>query len=49
METSKKKPSVMAFLLGSILSGYLGYLAGGAWQEGMTAATFFPAFPVPLT
>ena len=44
METGKKKPSVVLFLLGSFLAGCLGYLIGGVWQEGMVFATFLPAF-----
>ena len=44
METSKKKPSVVLFLLGSVVASYLGYLIGGVWKEGMVAATFLPAF-----
>ena len=44
METGKKKPSVVLFLLGSFLAVYLGYLVGGIWQEGMVFAAFLPAF-----
>jgi len=44
MGTSKKKPSVVLFLLGSLLAAYLGYLVGSVWEEGMVFATFLPAF-----
>ena len=44
MGTSKKKPSVILFLFGSLLAAYLGYLIGGVWEEGMVFATFLPAF-----
>lgn len=35
MQTNKKKPSILFLLLGAVLSGYLGYLIGGAWEQGM--------------
>jgi len=42
-----KKRSKLPFLfygLGAILSGYLGYLAGGIYDKGMTLYKFIPAF-----
>ena len=44
MQTSKKKPSYVFLLLGALACAYLGYLAGGAWEDGMELATFLPAF-----
>lgn len=44
MEAGKKKPSAILFLLGSVLTIYLGYLISGAWEEGMVIYTFLPAF-----
>ena len=35
MQTSKKKPSVLFLLLGALAAGYLGYLIGGAWEDGI--------------
>ena len=44
MGAGKKKPSVVLFLLGSVLFVYLGILVGSVWEEGMVFATFLPAF-----
>ena len=44
MQTSKKKPSMVFLLLGAILAGYLGYLIGGAWEEGMDLMEFLDRF-----
>ena len=44
MQTSRKKPSVLFLLLGTVAAAYLGYLIGGAWQEGMEIKTFLPLF-----
>lgn len=44
MQTSKKKPSLLFILLGAVASAYLGYLIGGAWEDGMNINTFLPAF-----
>ena len=46
MQTTKKKPSLIFILFGAVLSGYLGYLIGGAWQEGMTLKEFMEAWGV---
>lgn len=44
MQTSKKKPSVLFILLGAILAGYLGYLIGGAWTDGIDFNSFMTKF-----
>ncbi|MCQ4756932.1 MAG: type IV secretory system conjugative DNA transfer family protein [Anaerostipes sp.] len=44
MQTSKKKPSVLFLLLGAILAGYLGYLIGGAWTDGIEFNAFMNRF-----
>ena len=44
MKTSKKKPSVVFLLLGAVLSGYLGYLIGGAWKNGIEFNEFLNKF-----
>lgn len=44
MQTSKKKPSMVFFLLGAVLAGYLGYLIGGAWEEGIELMEFLDRF-----
>ena len=40
MQTSKKKPSGIFILVGTILAGYFGYLIGGAWEKGMELNDF---------
>ena len=37
METTQKKPSFFICILGAIIVSYLGYLCGGAWEEGIHA------------
>lgn len=44
MQTSKKKPSVVFLVMGAIITGYLGYLIGGAWEEGVEFNTFLQKF-----
>ena len=44
MQTSKKKPSVLFLLLGAVLAGYLGYLIGGAWTDGIEFNAFMSKF-----
>ena len=44
MQTSKKKPSVLFLLLGAVLAGYLGYLIGGAWTDGIEFNAFMSRF-----
>lgn len=44
MQTSKKKPSVLFLLLGAVLVGYLGYLIGGAWSDGIEFNDFLNEF-----
>ena len=44
MQTSKKKPSMVFLLLGAVLAGYLGYLIGGAWEEGIELMEFLDRF-----
>ncbi|SCP97752.1 type IV secretion system protein VirD4 [Anaerobium acetethylicum] len=39
----KKKASPFFVLMGAVLSGYLGYLANGAWKEGMDINAFLKA------
>ena len=46
MQTSKKKPSMVFLLLGAVLAGYLGYLIGGAWEEGIELMDFMDRFSV---
>ena len=46
MQTSKKKPSVLFLLLGAVLAGYLGYLIGGAWENGIQLNEFMERFNV---
>lgn len=48
MQTTKKKPNVVMILLGAFLSGYLGYLVGGAWREGIEFASFLDRFNMVL-
>lgn len=44
MPTTKKKPSVLFILAGAFLAGYLGYLLGGAWHEGISLNEFLERF-----
>lgn len=44
MQTGKKKPSKVFLLLGAVLAGYLGYLIGGAWEQGMDLMKFMDRF-----
>lgn len=44
MQTSKKKPSVLFLLLGAVIAGYLGYLIGGAWTDGIEFNAFMSRF-----
>ena len=44
MQTTKKKPSILFVLLGAIISGYVGYLINGAWNEGIDINTFLENF-----
>ena len=37
MDTTQKKPSFFICILGAIIVSYLGYLCGGAWEEGIHA------------
>ena len=46
MQTSKKKPSVLFLLFGAVLAAYLGYLIGGAWEQGMDLMEFMDRFNV---
>lgn len=40
----KKKISLWLFLLGSLFSGYTGYLLNGAWKAGIDIIAFLDAF-----
>ena len=44
MQTSKKKPSVLFLIFGAILAAYLGYLIGGAYEQGMDLMKFMDSF-----
>ena len=44
MKTSKKKPSILFLLLGAVLAGYIGYLIGGAWKQGIELNEFLHRF-----
>ena len=44
MKTSKKKPSILFLLLGAVLAGYIGYLIGGAWEQGIEMNEFINRF-----
>lgn len=44
MQTTKKKPNILLIAIGAILSGYLGYLVGGAWREGIEFNAFLERF-----
>ena len=44
MQTSKKKPSVLFLLLGALAAWYLGYLIGGAWEDGIEFNAFLSRF-----
>ena len=44
MQTSKKKPSVIFLAFGAILAAYLGYLVGGAWEQGIDLMSFMERF-----
>ena len=46
MQTTKKKPSVIFILLGAVLAGFLGYLIGGAWHQGIDINEFLQNFNV---
>ena len=35
MQTTKKKPGFIMVFAGALAAVYVGYLAGGAWQEGI--------------
>lgn len=40
MQTNKNKPPIVFIILGLLFSGFLGYLLGGAWHEGIQFAEF---------
>lgn len=40
MQTEKKKPALPWLLAGAVLAGYLGYMLGGIWKEGITYVEF---------
>ena len=44
MQTTKKKPNILMIAIGAVLSGYLGYLVGGAWREGIEFNAFLERF-----
>ena len=44
MQTSKKKPSVIFIAVGALLAAYLGYLVGGAWEQGLDLMKFMDRF-----
>ena len=44
MQTSKKKPSGIFILVGTIIAGYFGYLIGGAWEKGIELNDFINRF-----
>ncbi len=44
MQTTKKKPNILMIAIGGVLSGYLGYLVGGAWREGIEFNAFWNRF-----
>jgi len=44
MQTSKKKPSVIFLAFGALLAAYLGYLVGGAWEQGIDLMSFMERF-----
>jgi len=44
MKTSKKKLSILFILLGAVLAGYIGYLIGGAWEQGIELNEFIDRF-----
>lgn len=44
MQTTKKKPNILLIAIGAVLSGYLGYLVGGAWREGIEFNAFLDRF-----
>ena len=44
MKTTKKKPSVILLFVGAVFAVYVGYLAGGAWEEGMSLFSFLQRF-----
>lgn len=43
MQTGKKKPALPWLLAGAVLAGYLGYMLGGIWKEGITYVEFMGA------
>lgn len=44
MKTSKKKPSILFLLLGAVVAGYIGYMIGGAWEQGIELNKFIDRF-----
>lgn len=44
MQKTKKKPNILMIAIGAVLSGYLGYLVGGAWREGIEFNAFLNRF-----
>lgn len=44
MHTTKKRPNILLIAVGAALSGYLGYLIGGAWREGIEFNAFLERF-----
>ncbi|HHX55721.1 MAG TPA: hypothetical protein GX705_05170, partial [Clostridiales bacterium] len=44
MKTSKKKPSILFLLFGEVFAGYIGYLIGGAWKQGIELNEFISRF-----
>ena len=44
MRTTKKKPSILLLAVGAVIAACLGYLVGGAWQDGIGAMEFLDNF-----
>ena len=44
MQTTKRKPIIAFILLGALLSGYLGYMIGGAWERNVKFNIFLERF-----
>ena len=44
MQAGKRKQPFLIILIGAVLAAFLGYLAGGAWQEGITFTVFLERF-----
>ena len=46
MQTTKKRPNIIMIVLGAFASAFLGYLAAGAWRDGIEFHEFLERFTI---